>query len=300
MRIRTIKPSFWRSDDITALPFDLRLFFVGLWSYVDDNGVGIDDYRQIAADLFALEEDQGAIREFVRDGLATLSRGPLVVRYMVNGKRYVFITKWDEHQKVDRPNKPRYPRPSGDGDPATSMNGQDPDDIATASREVRDIPSPVVGSSGREDKGKKEKTSSSATAEPPRDDVAQLCTRLHDRMISNGFAEPTITVDWRRQARLLLDRDGRDLTQALRLIDWATTDPFWHPNIKSMGKFRAQYDTLLARARQEHQRRNGQISGSRPSTTDQRVADIQALKSRFPGPEKPTQPMLRAITGDAS
>ena len=40
MRIRSIKPEFWTSDDITALAVDDRLLFIGLWSYVDDNGVG--------------------------------------------------------------------------------------------------------------------------------------------------------------------------------------------------------------------------------------------------------------------
>jgi hypothetical protein len=145
MRIRTIKPSFWRSDDITALPLDLRLLFVGLWSYVDDNGVGLDDYRLIAADLFALEEDQIAIREFVRDGVATLSRGLLVVRYKVEQKSLIFIPKWDLHQKVDRPNKARYPRPPDDDNPPTSINGQVPDQVATTSRQPRDTPSSVVG-----------------------------------------------------------------------------------------------------------------------------------------------------------
>ena len=149
MRIRTIKPSFWRSDDITALPMELRLFFVGLWSYVDDNGVGIDDYREIAADLFAKEEDPVAIREFVREGLATLSRGPLVVRYMIDGKRYIFIRTWDEHQRVDRPNKPRYPRPSDDFDPTTSDNGQGADHVEIPSRDRREALAPVVGEEGK-------------------------------------------------------------------------------------------------------------------------------------------------------
>ena len=42
MRIRSIKPEFWTSDDIADLTIEDRLLFIGLWSYVDDNGVGID------------------------------------------------------------------------------------------------------------------------------------------------------------------------------------------------------------------------------------------------------------------
>lgn len=300
MRIRTIKPRFWRSYDITALPVDVRLLFVGLWSYVDDNGVGVDDYREITADLFALEDDQEAIRSFVREGLATLSRRLLVVRYKVEQTPLIFITTWDLHQKVDRPNKPRYPRPPADYDPSTSANGYNPDDFARGSRQTREGTSPVVGKRGRGEEKKKHEeanaSSSSATATPPRDDVDQLCARLRDRMIGNGFKPPTITEDWQRQSRLLLDKDGRDLTQALRLIDWATADEFWHPNIKSMGKFRAQYDTLLARARQEHQRRTPE-AGRKLGTTDQRVADIQALKHAPPDDD---QPVFKMLLGGAS
>jgi hypothetical protein len=157
MRIRTIKPEFWRSDDVTALPFELRLLFVGLWSYVDDNGVGVDDYRRIAADLFALEEDQVAIREFIRDGLATLSRRSLIVRYKINGTLLLYIPSWDEHQRVDKPGKPRYPRPPDDFDPLTSRNGLDPDHVATPSRNARDGGAPGTGEQGNRGTGEQGK-----------------------------------------------------------------------------------------------------------------------------------------------
>ena len=111
MRIRTIKPEFWRSDDITALDWATRQQFIGLWSYVDDNAVGIDDERRVTADLFGLEDDPVAIREMVREGLATLSRRSLIVRYEVGGKRWLAVAKWADHQKIDKPGKVRYPSP---------------------------------------------------------------------------------------------------------------------------------------------------------------------------------------------
>ena len=39
MRIRSIKPEFWTSDDVAQHDWNTRLLFIGLWSYVDDNGV---------------------------------------------------------------------------------------------------------------------------------------------------------------------------------------------------------------------------------------------------------------------
>jgi hypothetical protein len=148
MRIRTIKPEFYRSDDITALSREHRLLFIGLWSYVDDNGVGVDDFRQIAADLFALEDDQKEVRDFVREGLATLSRALLVSRYEVGGKRFIFITGWDKHQRIDRPGKPRYPRPVPGGQPPTCEDEPESPSVATSSRDLRDGVAAGTGEQG--------------------------------------------------------------------------------------------------------------------------------------------------------
>lgn len=156
MRIRNIKPEFWRSDDITALSLEDRLLFIGLWSYVDDNGVGIDDHRRVAADLFAFEDDQNAIREFVREGLMRLSVGPLVSRYEVSGKRYLYINGWDKHQRVANPNKPRYPRPDVEGASLTS-------DYVEPNEDVRNLPEDLgTGTEGQGNRGTEKKTSSSS------------------------------------------------------------------------------------------------------------------------------------------
>ncbi len=153
MRIRSIKPEFWRSADVANLSREYRLLFVGLWSYVDDNGVGVDDYRQIAADLFALEDDPKEARDYVREGLATLSRHLMVVRYSAGGRELIYVPTWDKHQRVDRPNKERYPRPPADWKPPTSEDVR-PDahlkDVSRDSRENDAAGAVEQGSSGEQ------------------------------------------------------------------------------------------------------------------------------------------------------
>lgn len=163
MRIRSVKPEFWRSDDIAALSREERLLFIGLWSYVDDNGVGIDDYRLIASDLFPLDEDQNEVREFVRVSLANLSGGSLISRYEVGGKRYLHISTWKAHQRVDNPNKARFPLPASEPEPPTSDDGEGRQSDARDSRETMES----LGS-GTEEQGSTKKTSSrpAAGAEP--------------------------------------------------------------------------------------------------------------------------------------
>lgn len=121
MRIRSIKPEFWRSDDITSLPISTRLTFIGLWSYVDDNGVGADKLVSIVADLYADEfaSEPLEILKRVTEDLERLARGGQVTRYRAahNGtlKDLLYITKWKQHQRVNHPSLGhKYPLPPAD------------------------------------------------------------------------------------------------------------------------------------------------------------------------------------------
>ncbi|MEU5845950.1 zinc finger domain-containing protein [Saccharopolyspora shandongensis] len=106
MRTRSIEPRFWRSSLLAELPRDFRLLWVGLQSYVDENGVGTDDYRQIAAELFALDDDPIEARSFVREGLTRFSRKSLITRYRFNGHPRFRINEWDDDQRIARPKAP--------------------------------------------------------------------------------------------------------------------------------------------------------------------------------------------------
>lgn len=113
MRIRSIKPEFWRSDDIDALSIPDRLLFIGLWSYVDDNGVGLCSLKDIVGDLFAgdMTRDSQETLQRVSEGLRTLSRHGLIEVYRVDDKDYLHVTHWSDHQVINHPAKARYPLP---------------------------------------------------------------------------------------------------------------------------------------------------------------------------------------------
>jgi hypothetical protein len=109
---------------------------------------------------------------------------------------------------------------------------------------------------------------------PIRVDVEGLCTHLADRIEGQGAKRPPVTAQWRTQARLLIDADGRDLTQAHRLIDWAHNHEFWSGNILSVPKFRKQYDQLLLQARRDQNRGN-----PAPSNMEQHAALVRQLEA---------------------
>ncbi len=112
MRIRSIKPEFWRSDAVNAMCIEDRLLFIGLWSYVDDNGVGVDRVSDVCADLFAhdLSVSPHGVLTQVAGGLNRLHALGVIERYSVGGKRFLEVSNWSEHQRINRPSPGRYPR----------------------------------------------------------------------------------------------------------------------------------------------------------------------------------------------
>ena len=152
MRIRSIKPEFWRSDDIDALDWDTRLVFIGLWSYVDDNGVGIYKMSNIVSDLFASDfyRDPNATLNRVSEALNRLESRSMIDLYRVGDRDYLYITNWERHQRVNNPNKPRYPLP-------TSENSKPAEVLSRSNVEPRETVSPGTGEQGNrgtEEQGK--------------------------------------------------------------------------------------------------------------------------------------------------
>lgn len=265
MRIRSIKPEFWRSPDVSNLSIEDRLLYIGLWSYVDDNGVGQDRESVICADLFAddLSRDPRETLARITRGLASLADNGRIVRYTVENRDYLYVTNWDKHQRIDRPNKPRYPLP-------TSENAEIRDTLATPSRVSRDTLATGTGEQrnrGTEEQGtEKPSVSSSEVADAPsRPEVEHLCTLLADLVEANGAKRPTVTKRWRDAARLMIDRDGHSVEQIEWLIRWSQRDEFWRANILSMPKFREKFDQLRLKATREHANR-------RPSLAEQAAA----------------------------
>ena len=123
MRIRSIRPEFWTSEDVAALTWDQRLIFIGLWSYVDDNGVGRDVEKLILADLFPLEDDQvGALMQ-IHGALSEYSSRGLITRYTVDNRPYLHVTTFSTHQVINRPSRGRYPLPTcGNAEPHRALS----------------------------------------------------------------------------------------------------------------------------------------------------------------------------------
>ena len=115
MRIRSTKPEFWRSRRIASVDWDVRFVLKGLESYVDDNGVGKDDLELIVGDLFSrdLAREPSRTLKRVQVALNTLFEAGLLHRYDDEGTDLLYISWWEDIQKINRPSAGRLRRPDG-------------------------------------------------------------------------------------------------------------------------------------------------------------------------------------------
>jgi hypothetical protein len=108
-RIRTIKPEFPQSESMGNVSREARLLFILLWPFCDDHGKARGSSRLLASLLYPYDKD---VPDLIDGWFDELVHERCVVRYEVEGAHYVKVTKWLEHQKIDRPSASKFPDPS--------------------------------------------------------------------------------------------------------------------------------------------------------------------------------------------
>lgn len=250
-RIRSIKPGFCTSEAIAELSLPCELHFAKLWTYCDDHGRALDNPRLIKAAIWPLRDEVGHAQvEAWQQELESKGR---IVRYTVEGRNYFQVVNWEEHQKPQHPKASEFPVYSESPD----LNSKPHEDF---SKSHEAPPESTLG----EGEGVGEGEGGSAET-PPRADVDELCSTLADLIVSNGARPPTVTKAWKNSARLLIDRDGIPLSDALRVMRWCQSDEFWKANILSMPKFREKFDTLRLQSQRAPLRA---VAGQPPDRND--------------------------------
>lgn len=112
-RIRTIKPEFFTSLTVADLTYEARLTFIGLWTHVDDQGRCVDDARLVKAAVWPLDDRTA---KDVDVDLWQLSDAELILRYTVGSRKFISVTSWGEHQRINRPSLEKLPSPE-EGEP---------------------------------------------------------------------------------------------------------------------------------------------------------------------------------------
>lgn len=107
---RVLKESICTSDQIDELSFFEEVFFYRLLVNCDDYGVMDARTKILKAKLFPLKDDEDLSTVAMENALETLQRIGLIRLYEAEGKPFLQVIKWAEHQRV-RISKHKYPMP---------------------------------------------------------------------------------------------------------------------------------------------------------------------------------------------
>lgn len=284
-RIRTIKPDFFTSDTVSALPLRARLTWIGLWTHCDDYGRCRDNVKLIKAAVWP--QDDVSIKDIEAD-LNTLADRRVILRYVVDSKNYLVVTNWDEHQRVHHPSPSKIPAPpevTAPWLPPPETLGRTPENGRTPPEEHGRAPDDRPLEQGTGNREVEQGSGTPPTAASRTSARAKRGTRIPD-----DFAVTQAMVDWTRGNTPNVDgryetaqfcdywraKSGKDATK----LDWVLT-----------------WQTWMRKAEKDAGRPapSNRPTASRTSTTDQRCADIQALKD----PVDADPPTLRMLLGGA-
>lgn len=99
-RIRTIKPEFWKHEDLSELPPETHMLAAALLNYADDEGYFNANPKLIQAECCPLRDDSTTVRRSIE---LLSSIGYIRLFEGADGKSYGHVVKFAIHQRVDRP-----------------------------------------------------------------------------------------------------------------------------------------------------------------------------------------------------
>jgi hypothetical protein len=276
-RIRSIKPEFWDDRRLAKKTSrDARLLYIALWNLADEHSRLNGDPQWLKGQAFSFDDDIDA--GSVGGLLDELDAAGRIVRYEHDDDPYIFLPFLARHQRLEPKVKSRLPPPP---EPYASQFAPDADESAPRADDPEsDANKPALlygaGSRGHGAGGRGTRVTptprgcalldehlAQVKPRPPRDVVEQTGNQV-ERLLLDGMAESEIS---------------EALGMLRKRVD---VGPGLLPGFVHEVRQRAAHPELG----------NGRASPARrPSTTDQRVADAQALKAELRGgPARPAPP----------
>lgn len=106
-RKRMLHADFFTSRAMNNVSVVAMVTFEGMWCWADDKGRGEDDPALVKA--FVWPRRKSVTERHVAEAVDALEAEGVLCRYVVEDARYVHITHWREHQKVQHPTPSKLP-----------------------------------------------------------------------------------------------------------------------------------------------------------------------------------------------
>jgi len=118
-RARNIKPGFFKNEGLVELDYGTRLLFIGLWTISDREGRLEDRPKRIKMELFPGDDLN------VDKSLDALHKAGFILRYEVDGARYIQVLAFSKHQNPHHKEPPStIPKPGAN--PRLSVDAMTP------------------------------------------------------------------------------------------------------------------------------------------------------------------------------
>ena len=95
-RIRSIKPEFWTDGAIIGLPYEARLFYIGMWNFACDRGHLSDDPLGLKLKILPADPIDGAT---LVQSLVDAGRVERI--HLPDGRAFLSIPRFTDHQRID-------------------------------------------------------------------------------------------------------------------------------------------------------------------------------------------------------
>jgi hypothetical protein len=254
-RIRTIKPEFFTSEDITELDPLSRLLYIALWCEADKEGRFAWKPKTFKMRYLPADDcDVNAICD------ALVTRG-LVILY---GDGLAVIPSFRDHQHIN----PREKDSIFDAPTVEDLTrARRVDDASVTRREE----GRKEGKEGREGKGTCPEKTPDGEGESGTDERRKKRRGTEeDEKAARWMFGLVLTVNstakapnfeiWADEIRLMREIDKRTHKEICALFQWAKRDAFWAPNIQSPSKLREKWDTLTEKRAQAKGKPEGKFN----------------------------------------
>jgi len=116
-RIRTIKPGFFKNEELAELSFPSRLLFIGLWTQADKEGRLEDRPKRLKAEIFPYDSVN------IDELLSKLQSAGFIVRYKIEDAelgemKLIQINNFSKHQRFtgsEADSESEFPAPIKEG-----------------------------------------------------------------------------------------------------------------------------------------------------------------------------------------
>ena len=111
LRNRMVKADFWTDPELLRWPREKRFTYQGIWALAEDSGCIEDDPFGWKLLLWPSPVDADVTVELLGEWRDELVEAGKAIPYEADGKRYLYLTRFHQHEKPRNPQSPNLPLP---------------------------------------------------------------------------------------------------------------------------------------------------------------------------------------------